>query len=49
MSARSAPGGRHVAPSRLTEFFQEIQDAFTQAGDEDRVPLAQESGSPLVW
>src|SRR6201986_3446902 len=26
-----------VAPSRLPEFFQEIQDAFTQAGDEDSV------------
>jgi hypothetical protein len=24
-----------VAPSRLPEFFQEILDAFTQAGDED--------------
>jgi hypothetical protein len=24
-----------VAPSRLPEFFQEIQDAFTQAGEED--------------
>src|SRR5580698_8944271 len=23
-----------VAPSRLPEFFEEIQDAFTQAGDE---------------
>ena len=23
-----------VAPSRLPEFFQEIQDAFTQSGDE---------------
>jgi hypothetical protein len=26
-----------VAPSRLPEFFQEIQDAFSQAGDEDSV------------
>src|SRR5260370_19498672 len=26
-----------VAPSRLPEFFQEIQAAFTQAGDEDSV------------
>jgi hypothetical protein len=26
-----------VTPSRLPEFFQEIQDAFTQAGDEDSV------------
>jgi hypothetical protein len=26
-----------VAPSRLTEYFQEIQDAFTQAGEEDSV------------
>src|SRR5271163_3109867 len=26
-----------VVPSRLPEFFQEIQDAFTQAGDEDSV------------
>ena len=26
-----------VAPSRLPEFFQEIQDAFTQAGEEDSV------------
>ena len=26
-----------VAPSRLPEFFQDIQDAFTQAGDEDSV------------
>ena len=26
-----------VAPSRLPEFFQEIQDAFSQAGDEDNV------------
>jgi hypothetical protein len=24
-----------VAPSRLPEFFQDIQDAFSQAGDED--------------
>ena len=26
-----------VAPSRLPEFFQEIQDAFSQAGEEDSV------------
>src|SRR6201987_4278336 len=26
-----------VAPSRLPEFFQEIQDVFTQAGDADSV------------
>jgi len=26
-----------VAPSRLPEFFQEIQDTLTQAGDEDSV------------
>jgi hypothetical protein len=26
-----------VAPSRLAEFFQDIQDAFSQAGDEDSV------------
>jgi hypothetical protein len=26
-----------VVPSRLPEFFQEIQDAFSQAGDEDNV------------
>jgi hypothetical protein len=26
-----------VALSRLPEFFQEIQDAFSQAGDEDSV------------
>jgi hypothetical protein len=26
-----------LVPSRLPEFFQEIQDAFTQAGDEDSV------------
>jgi len=26
-----------VAPSRLPEFFPEIQDAFIQAGDEDSV------------
>jgi hypothetical protein len=26
-----------VALSRLPEFFQEVQDAFTQAGDEDSV------------
>jgi len=26
-----------IVPSRLPEFFQEIQDAFSQAGDEDSV------------
>ena len=26
-----------LVPSRLPEFFQDIQDAFTQAGDEDSV------------
>ena len=26
-----------VVPSRLPEFFQEMQDAFSQAGDEDSV------------
>jgi len=26
-----------IAPSRLPEFFQEIQDAFSQAGEEDSV------------
>jgi hypothetical protein len=26
-----------VVPTRLPEFFQEIQDAFTQAGNEDSV------------
>jgi hypothetical protein len=26
-----------LVPSRLPEFFQEIQDAFSQAGDEDTV------------
>lgn len=26
-----------VTPSRLPEFFQDIQDAFSQAGDEDSV------------
>jgi hypothetical protein len=39
--ALSLPALRHavamVAPSRLPEFFQEIQDAFTQTGDEDSV------------
>ena len=39
MAALSLPALRQavavVAPSRLPEFFQEIQDAFTQAGDED--------------
>jgi len=34
---RPAPGGGDVAPSRLPEFFQDIQDAFSQAGDEDSV------------
>ena len=41
MPALSLPALRQavatVAPSRLPEFFQEIQDAFTQAGDEDSV------------
>jgi hypothetical protein len=41
MPALSLPALRRavamVAPSRLPEFFQEIQDAFTQAGDEDSV------------
>jgi hypothetical protein len=41
MAALSLPARRQavatVAPSRLPEFFQEIQDAFTQAGDEDSV------------
>ena len=31
------PAVATVAPSRLPEFFQEIQDAFTQAGDEDSI------------
>lgn len=39
MPALSLPALRQaiatVAPSRLPEFFQEIQDAFIQAGDED--------------
>jgi hypothetical protein len=26
-----------VAPSRLPQFFEEMQDAFTQAGDDDTV------------
>jgi hypothetical protein len=38
MPALSLPALRQavatVAPSRLPEFFQEVQDAFTQAGDE---------------
>jgi hypothetical protein len=34
-----------VAPSRLPEFFQEIQDAFTQAGDEDSVSPSATSTS----
>ena len=41
MPALSLPALRQavatVAPSRLPEFFQEIQDAFSQAGDEDSV------------
>jgi hypothetical protein len=41
MPALSLPALRQgvatVAPSRLPEFFQDIQDAFTQAGDEDSV------------
>jgi|SRR5690242_4320376 len=41
MPALSLPALRQavavVAPSRLPEFFQQIQDAFTQAGDEDSV------------
>ena len=41
MPALSLPALRQavaaVAPSRLPEFFQEIQDAFTQAGNEDSV------------
>jgi hypothetical protein len=41
MPALSLPALRQavatVAPSQLPEFFQEIQDAFTQAGDEDSV------------
>src|ERR1700749_4850218 len=41
MPALSLPALRQavaaVAPSRLPEFFQEVQDAFTQAGDEDSV------------
>ena len=41
MPALSLPALRQavaaVAPSRLPEFFLEIQDAFTQAGDEDSV------------
>src|SRR5262245_28346003 len=41
MPALSLPALRQavatVAPSRLPEFFQEIQGAFTQAGDEDSV------------
>jgi hypothetical protein len=32
---RPAPGGAVVVPSRLPLFFQEIQDALSQAGDED--------------
>ena len=41
MPALSLPALRQavatVAPSRLPEFSQEIQDAFPQAGDEDSV------------
>ena len=41
MPALSLPALREavatVAPSRLPEFFHEIQDAFTQAGEEDSV------------
>ena len=41
MPALSLPALRQavatVAPSRLPEFFQEIQDAFSQAGDEGSV------------
>jgi hypothetical protein len=41
MPALSLPALRQavaaVAPSRLPEFFQEIQDTFTEAGDEDSV------------
>ena len=41
MPALSLPALRQavatVVPSRLPEFFQEIQDAFTEAGDEDSV------------
>src|SRR5690348_1365773 len=41
MPALSLPALRQavatVAPSRLPEFCQEVQDAFTQAGDEDSV------------
>ncbi len=41
MPALSLPALRRavaaVAPSRLPEFFQDIQDAFTEAGDEDSV------------
>ena len=41
MPALSLPAMRQavatVAPSRLPEFFEEVQEAFTQAGDEDSV------------
>src|ERR1700722_1299888 len=41
MPALSLPALRQavatVAPSRLPEFLREIQDAFTQAGDEDSI------------
>jgi hypothetical protein len=41
MPALSLPALREavaaVAPSRLPEFFQDIQDVFAQAGDEDSV------------
>ena len=43
MPALSVPALRQAvvtaAPSRLPEFFQEIQGAFTRAGDEDSVPI----------
>ena len=49
MPALSLPALRQavatVAPSRLPEFFQEIQDAFTQAGDEDSVSPSATSTS----
>src|ERR1700727_2963260 len=56
MPALSLPALRQavatVAPSRLPEFFQEIQDAFTQAGEEDSVfPIrhfSQRGGPPLA-
>jgi len=43
MPALSLPALRQavatVAPSRLPEFFQEIQDAFTQAGEDSVFPI----------